>query len=141
MTRHSRKLLGKYRTPRFEYGDWVFCQLRGLVAIVGLSSGRIPWPKCRVRPGKAHAIIVCGDLADAIRRESVEAVMYWWGVGSDRVWKWRKALGVPKYNDGTLALMARNGVDISKLPHVKKAWRLAQKSPERKQRSRPRNTV
>ena len=129
MPAQRHKLLGTYRTPPFKYGDVVHCELRGFVHIVAVSAGRIPWPKCR--SGTAHAIILYGALADAVRRESAEAVMYWFGVGSDRVWKWRKALRVPKYNEGTLALMRRNGVNISKLPHVKKAWARTLRSPER----------
>src|SRR5262249_52410889 len=38
------KLLGTYRTPRFEYGDVVTCARRGDVRIVGLSEAPIPWP-------------------------------------------------------------------------------------------------
>ena len=46
------KLLGRYRTPRFHYGDVVTCALRGDMKIVGLSNARIPWPKGA--PGSAH---------------------------------------------------------------------------------------
>jgi len=37
------KLLGKYRTPTFRYGQRVDDERRGEVRIVGLSSGHIPW--------------------------------------------------------------------------------------------------
>lgn len=68
------ELLGKYKTPRFTYGDVVECEMRGEVKIVGLSTGRIPWPKCR--SGKrARAIILYGGLADAVRKESAKAVV------------------------------------------------------------------
>jgi hypothetical protein len=56
------KLLGTYRTPRFTYGDAVVWVIRGEVQIVGLSNGRIPWPKCR-SAGWDRAIILYGDLA------------------------------------------------------------------------------
>jgi hypothetical protein len=36
------KLLGKYATPRVNYGDVVECARRGDVRIVGLSSAAIP---------------------------------------------------------------------------------------------------
>ena len=44
MTERDRFKLsfGPYRTPRFEYGDIVFCEMRGEVKIVGLTNGRIP---------------------------------------------------------------------------------------------------
>jgi hypothetical protein len=35
-----------YRTPRFEYGEVVTCEMRGDVKMVGLTAARIPWPKC-----------------------------------------------------------------------------------------------
>ncbi len=100
------KLLGRYRTPRFRCGDVVTCELRGEVKIVGLTAAHIPWPKCR--PGKrSRAIILCGALVEAVRRESAKAVAYWWGVGKFTVWKWRKALGVDRLTDGTSALFSR----------------------------------
>jgi len=83
-------LLGTYRTPRFKYGDVATCAIRGQVKIVGLSNGRIQWPKCR--SGKrSRAIIVYGALADAVRTESVRGVAYWFRIGRDTVWKWRVA--------------------------------------------------
>src|SRR5262245_662267 len=101
--RERFRLISAYSTPRFAYGDHVFCEIRGEVKIVGLSNGRIPWPKCR--SGKrSRAIILYGALADAVRMESAQAVRYWWGVGADTVWKWRKALDVPPVNVGTSRL-------------------------------------
>jgi hypothetical protein len=37
-----RLLFGPYTTPAFEYGDAVFCEVRGPVIVCGLSAGR-PW--------------------------------------------------------------------------------------------------
>jgi len=107
MTESDRvKLLAMYCTLRFKYGDTVTCAIRGPVEIVGLSNGRIQWPKCR--SGKrARAIILYGALADAVRTESVRAVAYWFGVGRDTAWKWRIALGVGRKNEGTSALHSR----------------------------------
>src|SRR5689334_9468547 len=83
-------LLGSYSTPAFRLGDRVHCLLRGEVEIVCLSSGSIPWPVGRNLPrGRQRFLIVYGDLAEAIRRESASAVSYWWGVGMDTVWRWR----------------------------------------------------
>jgi hypothetical protein len=36
--------------------------------------------------------VLYGDLEKAVKRESVEAICYWWGVGPYVVWHWRKAL-------------------------------------------------
>jgi hypothetical protein len=123
------KLLGRYKTPRFRYGDVVLCELRGSVKIVGLTNARIPWPKCRA--GRAHAIILYGDLAEAVRRESVEAVKHWFGVGDDRVWKWRKALGVERENEGTRALLSRITPLTVQSSKARRRLKPALRSPER----------
>jgi hypothetical protein len=86
-TRHHL-LFGPYRTPIFHYGDTVICEMRGEVEIVGLSSGRIPW--LIGKRNKRWALVLCGALADAVRRESAVAVMYWGGVTSQTVTVWRK---------------------------------------------------
>lgn len=100
------KLLGKYRTPRFKYGDIVTCAILGDVKIVGLTDARIPWPKCR--SGKcARAFPLYGDLIEAVKRESGQAIMHWFGVGETTVGKWRQALGVERRTTGTSALHAR----------------------------------
>jgi hypothetical protein len=80
------RLLGNYATPAFQIGQRVECALRGEVEVVGLSAGPIPWPIGRVPPrGRQRFLIVFADLAEAVRRESAEAVLHWWGVspGSD----------------------------------------------------------
>jgi hypothetical protein len=93
---------GPYRTPRFKLGTKVQCAVRGKVTITGVSKGRIPWPLCRPRTG--FALVVCGDLEKAVRRESGAAVAHWWGVGWTTVRRWRHALGVGRYNAGTVEL-------------------------------------
>ena len=45
--------------------------------------------------GHRPALVLYGDLAKAVRRESAEAILHWWGVKHHTVWQWRKALGVP----------------------------------------------
>ena len=95
------KLLGKYRTPTFRYGQRVEDQRRGEVRIVGLSAGRIPWPIGQKR--SARALVLYRDLARAVRRESVIAICYWWGVYRTAVCRWRRVLGVPAINEGTHA--------------------------------------
>lgn len=94
---------GPYATPRFHVGQAVFCEMRGWVRVAGLSAGPIPWPRGR-RPGaKNVGMILYADLARAVRRESSQAVAFWWRVGLTLVWKWRKTLGVPYATDGTRA--------------------------------------
>src|SRR5262249_25716201 len=68
------RLLGSYATPAFDYGDVVTCARRGDVRIVGLSEAPIPWPIGQRLPrGRARALVLYGDLAEAVRRESAPA--------------------------------------------------------------------
>jgi hypothetical protein len=97
------KLHGVYRTPRFRLGAKVNCLVRGELTTVGMTDARIPWPLGRRGPGP-NSLVVYGDLARAIRRESVSAIGHWFGVHDLTVWKWRKALGVPERNYGTRKL-------------------------------------
>ena len=74
-------LFGPYATPVFNYGDDGWCELRGEVILCGLTAARVPWPVGKKKEGsRARFIVVCGGLADAVRRESAQAVAYWWGV-------------------------------------------------------------
>lgn len=96
------KFLGTYKTPRVRIGRRLTCEARDCdVIVVGYSDGRIPWPLGRRPRQAAKALIVYGDLADAVRRESNQAVCYWFGVTPQTVSKWRKLLGVGLTNDGT----------------------------------------
>ena len=101
------KLLGHYRTPRFQYGDVVTCALFGDVKIVGLTDARIPWPKGRSGKCARHVMALYGDLAEAVKVESAQAIRYWFGVGEGTVGRWRQALGVERRTTGTSALHAR----------------------------------
>jgi hypothetical protein len=93
---------GPYRTPRYRVGEEVKCAVRGKVTVVGISSGRIRWPFCR--PHTLNALVVCDDLERAVRRESAAAVAHWWGVGWTTVRRWRRVLGVERFNAGTVKL-------------------------------------
>ena len=98
------RLLGSYSTPTFSYGDVVECARRGEVRFVGLSEAPIPWPIGQRLPrGNARTLVLYGDLAEAVKRESAEAVAHWWGVKSNTVWLWRKALNVGQMTEGTRA--------------------------------------
>lgn len=126
------KLHGTYTTPRYRMGQRVKCEVRGEVEITGTSSGRIPWPTTTTQGG--HPRIIFKGLARALRVESVQAVAYWWGVTRERVWAWRKQLGiVQKQTAGTSKLRSAylrtpKGRAIQKL-----AWAKAQ-DPERRRK-------
>jgi hypothetical protein len=97
-----RLLFGPYRTPRVGIGRVLTCEARDDdVIVTGYSDGRISWPVGRRRGKGASTLVVYGRLADAIRRESNQAVAYWWGVTPQTVTKWRKVLEVPRANEGT----------------------------------------
>ena len=83
---------GPYTTPRFRRGRRVVDEWRGEVTFAGLSNGRIPWPIGIL--GGNKTLVVYAGLARAIRRESVQAVAYWFGVSPQTVTKWRRKLGI-----------------------------------------------
>jgi hypothetical protein len=95
-------LFGPYQAPPCRLGDVVFCDVRGEVVVKGMSAGRIPWPvTTHHRGGGKPLLIVCAGLSEAIRRESNQAVSYWWGLTPQTVTKYRKALGVGPTTEGT----------------------------------------
>jgi hypothetical protein len=110
-------LFGPYKAPRVRVGKVVRCEVRGEVRIVGLSEGRIPWA-VGIK-GSNRALVVCKGLAKAVRRESAQAVAYWWGVHRQTVWAWRKALGVGATTEGTSRLRS----DYTREPWAVKARR------------------
>jgi hypothetical protein len=97
-------LFGPYQAPRFRVGQVMRCEVRDEVRIVGLSEGRIPWPVGM--KGSNRALVVFKGLAKAVRRESAQAVAYWWGIHRQTVWAWRKALGVGATTEGTSRLLS-----------------------------------
>jgi hypothetical protein len=115
------RLLGKYRTPRFRIGQRVRCQVRGEMVITGMTDAPIQWPVGKHGAGR-HTLIVFKDLAMAVRRESNQAICYWWGVCTTAVWKWRKALGVRFVNEGTSRLFRE---------HNKEPWAVAARAKAR----------
>ena len=106
MLRH-RLHFGAYKTPRFRLGQRVEDLRRGTVRIVGLSDGRIQWP-IGYGPG-GRSLVLYRGLARAVRRESAASVQHWFGVGPAAVNKWRRALDVPRWNEGDLRLKVANG--------------------------------
>jgi transposase-like protein len=71
-----------------------------------LTDAPIPWPYVQ-RLGDKRSLIVCGSLEQAIRTESVSAVARHWGVSRWTVQRWRAAIGVERFNEGTLASWSR----------------------------------
>jgi Ni/Co efflux regulator RcnB len=97
-----RLLFGPYPTPRVPLGHVLMCEARDCeVVVVAYSDAPIPWPIGQRRGRGARALVLYGELADAIRRESNQAVAHWWGITPQTVTKWRKALDVPRANEGT----------------------------------------
>jgi len=124
-------LFGPYRTPRFRYGATVECLCRGPVTIVGITDSKIPWPVGRTK--RAKSLVVYRGLADAIRRESNQAVAHWWGVTAQTVTKWRKILGVDVTNTGTSRLRADHAREEPIAAGRRKAWAKA-RDPERRRK-------
>ena len=131
MAVHFRHKLhyGPYRTPRFRYGQKVECLARGEVTITGISAARIPWPVGYVPFGKSP--VLTGSLVRAVQREAACAVCYWWGVTPWLVRKWRRALGVPRWNEGDLLLKSANGKRPVMRKALKAMWAKA-RDPERR---------
>jgi hypothetical protein len=78
------------------------------VVITGWSNAPIPWPRCRRLDtrGGGSGLLVDDELARAVRRESSVALQHWFGVSPYVVWSWRKALGVERFNEGSVRLQA-----------------------------------
>src|SRR5436190_660025 len=91
---------GPYRSPAVEVGQAVRCAVRGPVTVKGVHKARINWPYHHPRGEKQ--LVVTGDLERAVRQESTSAVAHWWGVCKWTVSRWRRRLGVPQKNPGTL---------------------------------------
>lgn len=95
---------GPYIAPDVRPGDWLFDAERGSVEVGGYTTtAPIPWPRLK-KTGKA-SLILCGDLIRAVQTESALAIMHWWGVSTQVVWRWRKILGVSQTgSEGTRRL-------------------------------------
>jgi hypothetical protein len=98
-----RLLHGPYAAPQCRVGRTLYCQFRRReLKVGGLTDAPVPWPFAR-QPGP-RSLILCGELVLAVRVESASAVAAHWGVGRETVGRWRKALGVPFFNEGTRQL-------------------------------------
>jgi hypothetical protein len=117
----TKLLFGPYQVPRLKRGDQAVCLYRDTdVVILGMSSGCIPWPRCRPvgGHGTGHGLLIDEELARAIRNEAAAAVAYWWGVTTVTVTNWRRALGVTRTgNPGTHRLIRSAIGDLLKTRH------------------------
>jgi hypothetical protein len=105
-------------------------EIRGEVKIIGISDARIPWPLAHY--WAKRSVVVYRGLAKAIRRESVQAVAYWWGISVEKVRLVRRALGVPLHNDGTARLRQRYAKTPEFRRMARKAWATAgEREPSR----------
>jgi hypothetical protein len=98
---------GAYAAPALKRGDRATCLFRAAeVIITSWSDGRIPWPRCRLPDthGGGSGLLVDAELARAVRCESALAVRHWWGIVPSVVWRWRKALGVERFTEGSRQL-------------------------------------
>ena len=120
-------LYGPYATPLFDYGDVVVDEVRDCdVTIVDISNARIPWPIGQREGSSARQLVIYGQLAEAVRKESNQAVCHWWGVTPQTVTKWRKAIGVGRMTEGSSKLASVNAHEPAVADGLKKAQAKAQ---------------
>jgi hypothetical protein len=109
---HFELRYGPYKSPVTKPGEPMDCEIRGSVRVVGMSDSPIPWPY-----SSFGALIVCGDLARAVRNEATVAVAHHWGVTQPTVSRWRRSLGVGRFNRGSRALRR----EVASLSHVRRS--------------------
>jgi hypothetical protein len=96
-------LRGPYPAPKCRVGRKLFCLYRRREVVVsGLTDAPISWPFTK-KTGPT-SLILCGELVRAVRTESESGVAAHWGVSIATVYKWRKALAVPCFTEGTRQL-------------------------------------
>lgn len=106
MSRHKRYrdtalIGGPYRPPRTKVGDLIYCERHG-ESVVACYTDLLRWP-CAMLYGQ-RAPLLCGELCDAVRTESVLAICHWWQVSRRIVNLWRRCLGVGRMNPGSRRL-------------------------------------
>ncbi|HZZ77570.1 MAG TPA: hypothetical protein VFE62_03570 [Gemmataceae bacterium] len=147
MQDHERvKLIaGPYRMPRCRIGGVLRCARYGKVIVRGITDAPIPWPYTWVTKYRHPTLILCGDLARAVRTESGVAIKHHFGVGDYLIWQWRKALGVEITNDGTSALRSRWGQEEDTIAQLKEARRSPKRAAKiaaaRRGKPRPRHVI
>src|SRR5262245_57003760 len=135
MPRPRRPVLlhGPYHPPAVRKGDRVFCHIRGSAVVTSWSDAPFSWPRCRPlggTRGSGCGLYVDAELARAIRCESALAVRFWWGVNGETVWRWRRALGVPRVNEGTARLLQVSGAKLAEFTRNRE-WSQAERERRR----------
>src|SRR5262245_41792191 len=131
--RRPALLHGPYRPPAVRKGDRVFCQIRGSAVVTSWSEAPLSWPRCRPLGacGSGVGLFVDDELARAVRCESALALRFWWGINSETVCRWRKALGVPRVNEGTARLLQAQGARLAEFMRERE-WAPAERERRRR---------
>jgi hypothetical protein len=77
-------------------------------------------------------LLVDAELARAVRSESKQAIMHWWGVSSSAARNWRRALGVERFNVGSKRLHDAAAVETG---HKTRGRKLRPEERERRRQS------
>jgi hypothetical protein len=126
-------MFGPYNPPKTDRGRFLVCEWRGKVKVSGYSDGPIPWP---IKWHTRNSLILCGDLINAVRRESKLAVAHHWGVSLKKVQDWRCILGVEPYTPGSQWLMratARENATPRRMRRMTELARPAGRKPKSKE--------
>jgi hypothetical protein len=109
---HDRVALlhGPYRAPALRKGDRATCLFRDCEGVViSLTDAPISWPRCRSVEHRRSApgLLVDEEMVRGIQNESAAAIIHWWRISACVVWRWRRAFGVTKTNNGSTNRLVR----------------------------------
>jgi transposase len=121
-------VLGPYGPPPIDEEGFLEDAIEGRVKVGKWSNAPVPWP-CKDKPGQ-KSLVVCGGLIEALHNESASAVAYNFGVSTQTIAKWCKALGVRRNSHGKNALyqayrkkgIARDSLSGNLLDDIKKVF-------------------
>lgn len=109
---------GPYETPKVKIGDKIRCEYRGCdVTVTGMRKAPILWPIGVRGNSKNGSPIVFGVLVDALRKETSNAVLYWWRVNRSTVTNWKRSVGAEHATEGTRKRMRAVGASKRKHGH------------------------
>ncbi len=100
----SIALIGRYRAPRYRYGEIVADATRGDVIITRTSSAPIPWPMGKILSSRKPGLVIFAGLFEALSTESAVAICHHWGINPQTVSKWHGLLGIDQKTLGALRL-------------------------------------
>lgn len=115
---------GPYTPPHTEMGGSLTDERHGLVKVGGYSDAPISWPTMREHHIRGGTIILCPPLVDAVQRESVTAICFWWGVSRSAVQRWKRALSCRGRTEGSQRLyqIVVDAVASDKDLQARKSW-------------------